>query len=151
MHAYKADLVVKGQLHSANSITTLDMLMKAGCKHDSLPLGMGCSCEHDHSLLVSYSIQQCCRQGSMIAEPKSEKTLARIAAALETSFVFKGIEQSVLQQVCLLVSGLVCKGTSLCKRQGSQKRHTSGLNTMECMQIGLHAQDFDVSIQLHAL
>ncbi|DBB18151.1 hypothetical protein WJX82_009716 [Trebouxia sp. C0006] len=39
------------------------------------------------------------RQGSMIAEPKSEKTLARIAAALETSFVFKGIEQSVLQQV----------------------------------------------------
>lgn len=35
----------------------------------------------------------------MIAEPKSEKTLARIAAALETSFVFKGIEQSVLQQV----------------------------------------------------
>lgn len=36
----------------------------------------------------------------MIAEPKSEKTLSRIAAALETSFVFKGIEQSVLQQVC---------------------------------------------------
>ncbi len=35
----------------------------------------------------------------MIAEPKSEKTLSRIAAALETSFVFKGIEQSVLQQV----------------------------------------------------
>lgn len=39
------------------------------------------------------------RQGSMIAEPKTEKTLSRIAAALETSFVFKGIEQSVLQQV----------------------------------------------------
>lgn len=38
----------------------------------------------------------------MIAEPKSEKTLSRIAAALETSFVFKGIEQSVLQQVCSL-------------------------------------------------
>lgn len=35
----------------------------------------------------------------MIADPKSEKTLARIASALETSFVFKGIEQSVLQQV----------------------------------------------------
>lgn len=35
----------------------------------------------------------------MIAEPKSEKTLARIASALETSFVFKGIEQSLLQQV----------------------------------------------------
>ncbi len=52
----------------------------------------------------------------MIAEPKSEKTLARIAAALETSFVFKGIEQSVLQQVCPLVSGLVCKGTSFFPR-----------------------------------
>ena len=35
----------------------------------------------------------------MIAEPKSEKTLSRIATALETSFVFKGIEQNVLQQV----------------------------------------------------
>lgn len=35
----------------------------------------------------------------MIADPKSEKTLARIASALETSFVFKGIEPSVLQQV----------------------------------------------------
>ncbi len=44
-----------------------------------------------------------CRQGSMIAEPKSEKTLARIAAALETSFVFKGIEQSVLQQVGIVL------------------------------------------------
>ncbi len=52
----------------------------------------------------------------MIAEPKSEKTLARIAAALETSFVFKGIEQSVLQQVCPLVSGLVCKRTSFFPR-----------------------------------
>ena len=40
-----------------------------------------------------------CRQTSMIADPKSEKTLARIASALETSFVFKGIEPSVLQQV----------------------------------------------------
>ena len=49
----------------------------------------------------------------MIAEPKSEKTLARIAAALETSFVFKGIEQSVLQQVCPLVFALVCKGTRI--------------------------------------
>lgn len=37
----------------------------------------------------------------MIAEPKTEKTLARIATALETSFVFKGIEQNVLQQVSL--------------------------------------------------
>lgn len=37
----------------------------------------------------------------MIAEPKNEKTLSRIASALETSFVFKGIEQSVLQQVRL--------------------------------------------------
>lgn len=53
----------------------------------------------------------------MIAEPKSEKTLARIAAALETSFVFKGIEQNVLQQVGPLASGLVCKGMSLCRRQ----------------------------------
>ena len=35
----------------------------------------------------------------MIAEPKNEKTLSHIATALETSFVFKGIEQSVLQQV----------------------------------------------------
>lgn len=40
----------------------------------------------------------------MIAEPKNEKTLSRIATALETSFVFKGIEQSVLQQVSLLYS-----------------------------------------------
>jgi len=77
----------------------------------------------------------------MIAEPKSEKTLARIAAALETSFVFKGIEQSVLQQVCPLVSALVCKGTSLCQRQRSHKRHNSGLDHMECMQIRLYAQD----------
>lgn len=44
-----------------------------------------------------------CRQNSMIADPKSEKTLARIASALETSFVFKGIEQNVLQQVNLLI------------------------------------------------
>ena len=36
----------------------------------------------------------------MIAEPKNEKTLTRIATALETSFVFKGIEANVLQQVC---------------------------------------------------
>ena len=86
----------------------------------------------------------------MIAEPKSEKTLARIAAALETSFVFKGIEQSVLQQVCPLVSGLLCNGTSLCKRQESHGRHKSSLDHMDCMEITLFAQDLTVSMYPHA-
>ncbi len=106
----------------------------------------------------------------MIAEPKSEKTLARIAAALETSFVFKGIEQSVLQQVCPHVPGLVCMGTSLGKRQGSRhgcstpaailravlvrqgslRRHSSSLDHMHCMHIRLYAQDFIVSMYPHA-
>ena len=36
----------------------------------------------------------------MIHEPKTAETIERISAALSKQFVFKGIEPSILQQVC---------------------------------------------------
>lgn len=63
----------------------------------------------------------------MIADPKSEKTLTRIASALETSFVFKGIEQSVLQQVSAV--------PSLCMllEQNTRCAHVASVHCTECL------------------